>query len=74
MSQYEYKTLDFTCALHSALTGLPQERSAEWEDQMDELGEEGWQLVSIISPSFVIFGMSMIVRCIFIRAKNLHSN
>jgi hypothetical protein len=74
MQQFEYKILDFRGALHSFLTGIPEEQSDDWEREINDLGKDGWQLVSIISPPLAVLGMSTFIRLIFMRTANPHTN
>jgi hypothetical protein len=67
MRQFEYKVLHFSCALHAVLTGHTE---GNWEKELNDLGSEGWEVISAISPPMAILGMATFVRFILKRPHN----
>lgn len=62
MKSFEYKFLRYSAnPVLSTLTGF----MPDWDDDINSLGADGWELVGIANPSVGLFGTSTQVQFIF---------
>lgn len=66
MKSFEYKFLIYsTIPVLPTLTGF----MPDWDNDINSLGRDGWELVGIENPSVGLFGTSTFVQFVFKRLK-----